>query len=329
MTMGSSLFLRRSLVAFACLAFAACDGGSGEGRRAARLDVDGIFRACGGEARSAANPFGLNSDMSQSVEANLRFFERTESRAVAIEEATGSGVRILFHQPGGWFREDEGGQHGAVPTVPVMNGRKRNGTELYPWRWDLWADELRALTDAHPDWIIGVYFSGQVPTVEAQDAVDAEQGYETYDHFNFRHRALFEQVVDQWMSVGVREFVLDGAGAEAESAGMPDLAAAVRSRGGRLFVESHPRDDLGNLRTEFLQTIDGSLATHHVMVNNEPTSFGWFVPQGVIMMIALTGHEVARAPERSLPVQSDVDSYRSRGFVLLSGRDTFDHFVSR
>jgi hypothetical protein len=292
------------------------------------LRRDGIIQGSGGSARTWTNPFGLRRRMWASAADNRAFLSNTWSRAVAVQEATGQPIRIVFHQPGGWFAAFDDGMRGAIPTVQVMTGRKKNGSKLYPWRWAVWSEELSAMAAAHPDWILGVYFSGQVPTAAAQDAVDASQAWEIYDHEKERHRNLMLRVVDQWMAVGVREFLLDGSAKTLYAEDMPKLAAAIRARGGRMFVEGHPRDDANDLRLDLLQQVDGSVATHKFMVNNEPKSFDWVVPDGSVMMVTLQDHEFPEAPDRSSPTWNDVLGYRARGFTLLSGDTVFDHFVS-
>ena len=326
--------MRFRAVICCCLTLAVASAYAGDNDTSVRKStdrLDGIFQGCGGAGnkRSAANPFGLRDQQWQSAEANRRFLRGTRSRAEAMEEATSKPVRIVFHQPGGWFLASRGGMRGAFPTVAVMNGRKKSGRELYPWRWSVWANELAAMAKAHPDWILGVYFSGQVPTADAQDAVDARQEWEIYDDDNGRHRRLVMQVVDQWLAVGVREFLFDGAHDPKFSADIPELAAAIRSKGGRLFVESHPRGTDKKLRMALLEQIDGSLSTRHFMVSKEPASLDWIVPPGKIMMVALTGHGSSKNPARSTPAWSEIRSYRRRGFSVLSGRRAFDHFASQ
>jgi hypothetical protein len=241
-----------------------------------------------------------------------------------MQHATGKPVRILFHQPGGWFPT---GIAGAVPTVPVMNGRKQDGSELYPWRWSVWADEVRALADAHPDWILGIYFSGQVPAASAQDAVDADQSFETYDHDDARHRSLVLSVVDDWSAIGVHEFVLDSTSQPNNFVDIPRLTGDVRGRGGRLVIEAHPQDGAGGIGLSELGQVDGSFSLHRYMVQQEPASLSWVVPDGTVMLVALTNHPI---PGRfdSAPTSSEVQSYRDRGFVLLSSNESFDGFVS-
>jgi hypothetical protein len=328
MTLRSAALVASLAMATACHAGDAADARHGAPAAAAQR-LDGIFQGCGGAPRSAGNPFGLREDQSRSPEGQRAFIRETLSRALAIERATAGPVRILFHQPAGWFLARKWGMRGAVPTVPLMNGRLRSGRELYPWRWAVWAEELGRVAREHPDWILGVYFSGQVPAADAADALDAKQAWAIYDHENARHRSLLLGVVDQWRAVGVREFVLDGSHAPEFSGGMPALAAAIHAKGGRLYVESHPRTPDGRLRMSLLDRIDGSLATHHFMVNHEPASLAWVVPPGKVMMVALTGHATRRKPGRTTPTPDDVEGYRARGFSVLSGRQAFDAFVSR
>jgi len=64
--------------------------------------------------------------------------------------------------------------------------------------------------------------------------------------------------------------LLDHTSPTKEAVDMPKLAAAIRAKRGRLFVEAHPKDADRTLRASILEEIDGSLATHRYMVSNEP-----------------------------------------------------------
>ncbi len=335
MNVRRAIFCRVAVAALVAL-FSACgsdpSGDTGQTIRESsvtdELRRDGIFQAFGNGVRHYRNPFGLRRGLWETADANRDLLRKLWDRATWMQSVTSNPVRIVLHQPGGYFQASDDGMRGAIPTIQVMTGRRRDGSRAYPWRWTVWAEELTAITTAHPDWILGVYFSGQPPTAAAQDAVDARQAWEIYDHDNDRHRNLFMRVVDQWMAVGVREFMLDGSAKSVYAGGMPALAAAIREKGGRLYVEGHPRDEDLNLRMDLLQQVDGSLATHRFMVHNEPTSLDWLVPDGFVMMVTLTSHEIPEAPRRSTPTESDVLGYRERGFTLLSGGETFDHFIT-
>jgi hypothetical protein len=322
----------RAICGAALLALITHCGSGGDGNRSAdetsRLQSSGIYRPCGGGPRGTRNPFGLNSEQSESAEANRTFLLKTRARAEAMQAATGKPVRILFHQPGGWFSADEGGQRGAIPTVPVMNGRKENGTELYPFRWAVWTEELRKMASEHPDWVLGLYFSGQIPTADSL-WVDSRQSWEIYDHEDPRHRELVLGVVDQWLAVGIREFIFDASSRPEEHPELAALAAEIHAKGARVFVEPHPRNDDLTLRLPAYDFLDGSLATHASVVTNEPESRGWIKPEGAIMMIALTNHESSSAPGRTPASANDVSEYRRRGFVLLSSSDVIDDLIIR
>ena len=136
------------------------------------------------------------------------------------------------------------------------------------------------------------------------------------------------RAVDQWMAVGVREFMLDGSAKIAYSGDIPKLVNEVRARGGRMYVEGHPRDSKNNIRWDHLAKVDGSVATHYFMVHFEPLSLSWTVPADSTMMVFLSEMPIPEAPERETPTQADVDSYRGRGFTILSSRPEFDHFVA-
>ena len=284
--------------------------------------ADGLFQACAGASRHLRNPFGLGRNMWETAQQNRDFLGSIWKRAVAMEEATSGPVRIVFHQPGGWFFATNDGMRGALPTYNVMTGRKRDGSRLYSWRWAVWSQELTEISTAHPDWILGIYFSGQVPTSAAQEVVDAPQAWEVYDHENYRHRTLMLRVVDQWMALGVREFYMDSTAHPYYFVDMPKLAAAVRDRGGRLYVEGHPRTTEGEQRFDFLEQVGGSFSTNRFMDKWLPKSSEWFVPADSNMVIALLSDDFGNSP-----TWSEVDDYRSRGFTILSSRSEYDQFV--
>jgi hypothetical protein len=297
---------------------------------------DGISVPFGGGTYSAQNPFGLRGVQYDSAENNRRMLQNAESRAATIEAATSNPVRILLHMPGGWFKGTAAGERtlgmrGAIPTVAVMNGRKRNGTELYSWRWAVWADKLRQMANAHPDWVLGVYLSGYMPSAAAQDVVDAPQAYEPYDPGDARHQQLLMDLVDQWLAVGVDEFVLDGSSRPDAAVHMPDLASAIRSKGGHMLLEAHPHDREGNLMMPLIHDVGGSFSIHRYMVQNEPSSLDWYVPDGDLMMVSITSHETASGLLNLFPtpMATYVRSYRRRGFTILSGGSGYDGYVSQ
>jgi hypothetical protein len=295
------------------------------------LRRDGIFQACGGGDRTRLNPWGLAGRQWQSSDGNRFFLGNLLSRALEIVRARSEPLRIVFHQPGGWFRASDDGMRGALPTIPVMNGRKLDGRELYPWRWQVWVEEISAIAAAHPDWILGVYFSGQVPTADSQDALDGEHAYEIYDHSNERHRTLMLGLVDQWMSIGIQEFVLDHTSGPIYGSGMAPLAGEIRARGGRLYMEAHPKDRERNLNIDLLGTVDGSLSTNTFMRTMEPQSKDWVVPDGSVMMVALKKDTSVDGGLLGVDTSmwTHVRDYRRRGFEILSGAPTFDEYVRR
>lgn len=294
----------------------------------------GVWSANGGRTWRPENPFGLRAGMWRDAEHYRSWLRAEYARAAAMYEPLGGRVRIIHHQPAGWNTEDidddgvsDFTMSGALVTQATMNGTMPNGTELYPWRWDIFREELAAFLDEFPNATVGVYMSGDVPRTLESMHHSVAWPTEDYDHENERHqRIMIDEVIAPLVDIGVTEFWFDHTSEPDEVDDAVALMEAIRARWGVAGgMEAYPRDESKELRQDILSRVP-AVAMHRFNKTRGRDATWEFPPADESeMLVVLKGYRSGDTIPP--PTLEDAVAYAARGQIVMSGKADYDEWV--
>lgn len=281
------------------------------------MDVPGILSPNGGGNTTESNPYGLRGGIWRTPERYREFLQAAYARAAALYKPLGNKVRIIHHQPAGW---NTYGMHGAVVTRHTMNGRTPgpNGgwIDLYPWRWDIFVEELANFLEEYPNAIVGIYFSANVPA--SIDTLDEEMSEpdEVYDHSERHRRLMIDGVVGPLAAIGISEFWFDNTSPPHKLAASLKLFGQIMDKFGvRGGLEAYPIHSDYSLDLDTLALVP-ALGIHRFNQTFSRNN-NWVLPPAdkSEILIALTGHSNFWT---EAPTIEDAIFYAERGQVLIA-----------